>query len=254
MFRLLMTFMVLFTFIGFNTAEASRSTPKGHLVKLSKFRVQKENLYQAVKGHDIEMDEAAAIIGVESGWNVSIRNTSGSGAGGLFQYIPSTWNHEKKLFHKQAKISPNASRFKAIPNLRIGVMGLERNKEILKQKTGLKHVRLGDLYLTHLLGVDAAARVINGKQNAKLSRYIKMTKGNLPLYTNSKGRVLTVSQFRAKIHRKLEKERSLYKRELMNYQLSKFIANLDMSKKDIEIADTNSTQGCKWYDTKNCSA
>lgn len=233
---------------GTSFAEASTSTNSyGHKVKMSKFRVQKETLYHATRNSTIEADEAAAIIGVESGWNVKIKNKEGSSATGLFQYIDSTWVKERRMFAKQANLSKNAKRTDAKANIAIGVLGLERNKQILSANLGIlpDNLALGDLYIAHFLGADRAVKVIKGNPNALMSKYVKITKGNRGLFLTSKGKVRTVSQFRTAMNIKLESERKLYKKELMDYQLTKLIEHVEARQVVINFQPQP-----KWYEPK----
>lgn len=226
--------------------EASQSTTDsyGHKVKMSKFRVQKDNLYHATRYSSVEADEAAAIIGVESGWNVKVKNSSGSSATGLFQYIDGTWVTERKMFAKKANLPANVKRTDAKANIAIGVMGLERNKQILSERTGMHKdtIKLGDLYIAHFLGADRAVKVINGNPNALMSKYVKITKANRGLFV-SKGKVRTASQFRIAMNQKLERERKLYKQELMNYQLTKLIGQVEAR----QVVLNYQPKG-KWYE------
>lgn len=231
-----------------SVVEASTSTNSyGHKVKMSKFRVQKETLYNVTQNSTIAADEAAAIIGVESGWNVTVKNKEGSSATGLFQYIDDTWVKEKRLFAKQANIPKNAKRTDAKANITIGVMGLERNKQILSAKLGIPqdNLALGDLYIAHFLGSDRAVKVLNGNPNALMSKYVKIKKANRGLFLTSKGKVRTVQQFRIAMNQKLERERSLYKKEIMNYQLTKLIERVD----DKQVVINFQPQP-KWYEPK----
>lgn len=217
-----------------------------HQVKMKNFRDTKETLYHATKNSTIGISDAAAIIGVESEWVSKAKNKSGSSAKGYFQYLDSTWIAERRLFAQQAKVSRTAKSTDGIANIRIGVLGLERNKQILSERTGIREERLslGDIYIAHLLGVDKAAKVINGNPNALMTKYVKITKGNRNLYKTKKGITRTVSQFRVAMNVKLTTERRLYEKELMNYQLTKLIETIETK----ELA-SNSQPNARWYVT-----
>lgn len=223
-----------FTFASFDT----------HQSKLNKFRTEKHTLYKATLNTNIDIDEAAAIIGLESNWNTNIKNKHSS-ATGYFQYINSTWKHERNMFHKQANISKHALRTDGKANIKIGVLGLNRNKQILADRTKyeVENVKLGDLYIAHLLGVDKAVKIINGNPNALITKYIKITQGNERLFVKNDGTVRTIKEFRLAMDKKLEKERNLYKREAMEYQLVNLIKD-----KVGDILTSNYSPQPKWYE------
>ena len=243
---ILLTAVMVFGLTPF--VEASTSTNSyGHKVKMSKFRIQKDTLYNATRDSTIDMSEAAAIIGVESGWNVTVRNKSGSNAAGLFQYVPGTWAVERKMFAKEANVSHSAKVTDARANIKIGIKGLERNKDILAQKLGIspENVKLGDLYIMHLLGDVRAVKVIKGNPNALISKYVKLTKGNRSLYITDKGKVRSVAQFRTAMNQKLERERTLYKQELNNLELTKLVEKVSQPTEVV----INLPQGSRWYES-----
>ena len=240
-------FLMAALMMGVVSAEASTSVPsKEHHAKMSKFRVQKDVLYTATRDSTVDMSEAAAIIGVESGWNVKIKNKTGSSATGLFQYIDSTWVSEKKMFAKELKLSHKAKRTDADANIKIGIKGLQRNKEILAAKLGITpdRVKLGDLYIMHLLGDVRAVKVIKGNPNALITKYVKLTKGNRSLYVTNKGKIRSVEQFRIAMNQKLELERKLYKQELQNLELSKLVEKISV----VENMAINLPHGNRWYE------
>lgn len=243
---ILLTAVMVFGMTSF--VEASTNTNSyGHKVKMSKFRIQKDTLYNATRNSTIEMSEAAAIIGVESSWEAGVKNKSGSNATGLFQYIPSTWRVERKMFAKEVNVSHAASATDARANIKIGIKGLERNKELLSASLGIapENLALGDLYIAHLLGADRAIRVIKGNPNALISKYVKITKGNRNLYLTSKGKLKTVSQFRTTMNQKLERERKLYNQELNNLELTKLVEKVSQPTSVV----INLPQGSRWYES-----
>lgn len=245
---ILLTAVMVFGLTSF--VEASTSTNgynHGHKVKMSKFRVQKDTLYNATRNSTIEMSEAAAIIGVESSWNTKVKNKSGSSATGLFQYIDSTWAAERKMFAKELKISHRAKRTDADANIKIGIKGLERNKEILAAQLGISpnQIELGDLYIMHLLGDVRAVKVIKGNPNALITKYVKLTKGNRSLYVTNKGKVRSIAQFRTAMKQKLERERTLYKQELNNLELTKLVEKVSQPTEVV----INLPQGSRWYES-----
>lgn len=212
--------------------------------KINKFRTEKHTLYKATLNTNIDIDEAAAIIGVESNWNSGVKNRHSS-ATGYFQYINSTWKHERNMFHKQANISKHALRTDGKANIKIGVLGLNRNKQILADRTKyeVNNIKLGDLYIAHLVGADKAVKIINGNPNALITKYIKITQGNERLFINSNGKVRTIKEFRLAMDKKLEKERNLYKREAIEYQLVNLIKN-----KVGDVLTSNYSPQPKWYE------
>lgn len=185
------------TIIGMTTANASypsqplsKADAKAY-VKIEKYIAEAESR----TGESAEL--LSAIAFKESNFGNNVTNPY-SNVKGVFQYTNRQWRSDVNKHAKRLGLSAKISVHNKRANILVGAAGLADNRNYLQSKTN-KHVTDGDVYMSWFVGLYGATSIMNGKENAKISKYIKLTKGNWNLYTVN-GKVATVKQFRAKMN------------------------------------------------------
>lgn len=190
--------------MGISSAFASVSTSQSDYHYFNK---QKTYIFEASKLTGISPELVTAIGSIESGLGRNKVNQY-SKVKGVMQTTKRTYNSNLKKHHERLGLSPNASIKNDRANILVATAALADNKRYLEKVTN-KEITDGDVFISHLVGLGGAAKIIKGKPNAPISRYITLHKGNMRLYTD-KGRVLTVAQFRRSMDRLVKKESAKY--------------------------------------------
>lgn len=221
-----LTVCLILLFTQTANASLSTTTPLSQ-IELKFFKKQHNHLVEAAEISGIKVSVLAAIGNMESGLGLNRRNLAGSGAGGVMGYTPRTWKYDLKNHGKKAGLSKNASRHDDRSNIILAAVTLRENKKYLQELTG-KDVTDAEAYLTHFIGFGGTIKLLNGKQNAPISRYIRIHKGNGDLYYHN-GKIATVAQFRANMRKKVERESKRFKvamRIQQQKQLDKLLAGI----------------------------
>ena len=218
------------------SANASYSTSPLSKTELKFFKRQEAHLIEASKVSGIKVSVLAAIGQMESGLGQEVYNKRGSKATGVMQYTARTWRYDLKEHGKKVGLSKHASRLNDRANILLASVALKARKDYLREATG-KNISDGDAYLTHLVGLGGTLKLIKGKQNAPVSRYITLHKGNGDVYYHN-GKVATVAQFRANINAKVERESKRFRTAMViqqQKQLDKLIAGILEQEKDSDL-------------------
>lgn len=208
-------FTLIMFFLFSNLAVASTSTtdyryntvPDIAAVELKYFDKQKDHLLQASKLSGVEMTTATAIASLESGLGRNTKNPY-SYVKGVMQYKQSTWNEDVKRYGKQANLGKRLDVNNPKHNIIIGTLALAGTKAYLEEKTG-KVITDGDLFMAHMVGTYGAEKLLKGNPDAKISKYIATPKGNMRFYA-TKGKILTVKEFRAKMDNAVQLEKAKF--------------------------------------------
>jgi len=213
---------ILLTWTGsLSVAQASvGANPNDYTKKImfSRFDKVKDDLYYASKTTGMDMGDLTALASIEADL-VSNSKNKHSTASGMLQHTKGTWAIDRKAYHKQVGIPATAKATDPKASLAIGAAGLMDSKRFLAEKTHLTEstVRLGDLYMTHFLGRDAAARVINSNSNTPISKYVRISKGNYSLFVNKNGKVRTTREFRQYLDTIVKREKAFYSNQVTHY-------------------------------------
>lgn len=229
-------FTLIMFFLFSNLAVASVSTnakkvnalPDIAAIELHYFDKQKDHLLQASKLSGIDMTTATAIASLESGLGRNTKNPYSS-VKGVMQYKDSTWKEDVKRYGAQAKLGKNLNVKNAKHNIIIGTLALAGTKAYLEEKTG-KVITDGDLFMAHMVGTYGAEKLLKGNPNAKISKYIATPQGNMRFYA-TKGRILTVKEFRAKMDNAVQAEKAKYQLAVNQHHLDDVVKQLQVAVK-----------------------
>jgi len=106
----------------------------------------------------------------------------------------------------------------------IGAAGLAENRGYLERQTR-RAVSDGDVYMSWFVGLYGAEKILKGNPNAKISKYIKITKGNWALFSVN-GKIATVSQFRAKMNGIIKSHKTQVSHLVNQTKLDYLVANI----------------------------
>lgn len=180
-------------------------------IMLARFEKVKIDLYNASKATGIDMADLTAIASIESSL-VPTAKSSCSSASGMLGHTKGTWVSDRKAYHAKLGLPKNASVRDPRASLLIGAESLREAKDFLVEKTHLSpdQVRSGDLYMTHFLGRDMAAKVINSNSHTSMNKIVSISKGNRALFVKPNGQVRTAREFRMYMDQKVKRERAFY--------------------------------------------
>lgn len=136
----------------------------------------------------------AGMAAQESGLNPNAQNKDSS-AGGLFQFIDSTWKSYLTKYGPKYGIPPGTSKTNAAANAILGAQFMRDNIETMQKAGG--NVQPGDVYLAHFLGPAGAKKFIGANQNAIAASLDPAAAAkNKTIFYNG-GRPRTVSEMRS---------------------------------------------------------
>lgn len=207
-----------------STAHASvGANPNEYTAKIvmQRFDKLKENLYEASKVSGMDMADLVAIASIESTLRGNVKSKYSS-AKGVFQYTNGTWKQDTGLYAKQLGLK-NTDVYNTRTNLLIGATALSNLKQLLIEKSHLTEdtLRVGDLYMSHLVGTNGALAVINSNSHTPINRILSITKGNWSMYHKPNGQLRTAREFRLHMDTLVKRERQFYVKEVRQYQVAK---------------------------------
>lgn len=219
--------LVIATLLGFTTTNAVASigaAPNEYTtaIVMKRFDNMKAHLYEASKVSGFDMADLVAISSIESTLRGNVKSR-GSNAAGALQYTPSTWKQDRALYAKQLGLPANVDVYNTRANLLIGATALRNLQELLIEKSHLtkETVRIGDLYMSHLVGTNGALAIINSYSNKPINQIISVNNGNRPMYFKPNGQVRTAREFRLYLDMIVKRERAFYLKAVSNYQIAK---------------------------------
>lgn len=211
-----------------STAHASvGANPNAYTTKIVMDRLDglKENFYEASQISGFDMADLVAISSLETTLRGNVKSRFSSAAG-LVQYTKGTWKQDVGLYAKQLGLSKNVDVYNVRANLLIGSTALYNLKELLIEKSHLTEetLRVGDLYMSHLVGTNGAIAIINSNSNTPISKVITLHKGNYSMYHKPNGQVRTAREFRLHMQYLVKRERTFYEKKVRHYQLVKSVS------------------------------
>lgn len=215
------------------TVHASTSTAKAVEFNQEGWDKYKSTLTKASIASGVSVTDLVIFTSIESDFKAKASNRSGSGAGGLTQFVPSTWRAMVNTHHKKYGLSKNVSRFNAYANAVMTAEYIKQNRGLLQQALK-REITTTDVYMAHFLGPGTAIQVLKAKGNRPITSVVRATKGNARLFYN-KGRPISVAQFKTNVARKVANHRQTYKpvatkyavRYEQNQQLNALIAKVN---------------------------
>lgn len=193
-------------------------------VMSDRFNKVKEDLYYASKTTGMDMGDLTAIASIESNLKSSAKSKYSS-ASGMLGHTKGTWVADLKVYHSKVGLPPNARVYNPRASLLIGAASLLDSKQYLIEHTHLSEsqVKLGDQYMTHFLGRDAAVKVINSNSNTPMNHIVKISKGNYGIFIKPNGKVRTAHEFRNFMNTIVERERTVYIEQIRQYEIAQQI-------------------------------
>ncbi|UQT03247.1 putative endolysin [Serratia phage vB_SmaM-Yubaba] len=228
---LMSIFILLMSLVWISTVSTAHASvganPNEYTTKvvMKRFDGLKEHLYEASKVSGFDMVDLVAISSIESTLRPNVKSQYSS-ANGVMQYTRSTWKQDRKLYAKQLGLPATVQVTNPRANLLIGATALYNVKQLLIEKSHLtdKTVRIGDLYMSHLVGTGGALAVINSNSNKPVNQILRITKGNWSMYYKPNGQVRTAREFRLYMDYLVKRERSFYEKEVRRFQIAKIAA------------------------------
>lgn len=198
----------------------------------------------------------ATMCAVESDFKISAKAGTSS-AGGLFQFINSTWKAMLEKYGSKYGIAPNTSKNDPRANALLGAEYIRENYEYLAKSIGRKP-NANDLYMAHFLGPGGAKQVLTGQPDAiAASLNPKAAAANKSVFYHNKGNGAprTVRELMAEIDRRMTGKTSAY--DIASAEMSNTGKTVDVKDKpidptlaaapapavDADIAETNAKGG-----------
>lgn len=193
-------------------------------IVMERFNKLKPHLYEASQVSGMDMADVVAIGSIESTLRGNVKSTFSS-ASGVMQYTKSTWKQDRSLYAGQLGLPANADVFNTRANLLIGATALSNLKQFLIEKSHLTEetLRVGDLYMSHLVGTTGAINIINSNSNKPINQIISLAKGNWKMYHKPNGQVRTAREFRLYMNQLVEREKQFYVEEVRKFQIAQVI-------------------------------
>ena len=187
----------LLVMTGMGTSYASYSTTA--TTADAKAYAKVENyIFEAEEKTGVDANLISAVAMIESQFGKYTNNPYNHNVGGVMQHSRKQWNADVKKHSKKLGLSAKVSVNNKRASILVGAAGLADNRSYLEQHSK-KAVTDGDVYISWLVGLYGTEKILNGNPHAKISKYIRVTKGNWALYTVN-GKIATVQQFRSKIN------------------------------------------------------
>lgn len=196
-------------------------------IVMERFNTLKPYLYEASKISGMDMADIVAIGSIESTLRVDTRSKYSS-ASGVLQYVKGSWKQDRSLYHVELGLPSNANVFDPRANLLIGTTSLFKLKQFLIEKSHLTEetLRVGDLYMSHLVGSTGAVKIINSNSNKPLNQIISLAKGNWKMYHKPNGQVRTAREFRLHMDYLVQREKKFYIQEVRKFQVAQVLQPL----------------------------
>jgi len=218
--RILLAFILTLVSAITTTAVASSATKQVSFNQAG-FDKYKKVLYRVSQETGESATTLAAYSSIETNMRANVCNRSGSGACGLTQFLPGTWNAMVKQHHRKYGLSKNVSRSNAYANLAMTAEYIKSNRALL-EKALKRDVSPSEVYLAHALGPGNALKVLRANPNKKITAVLHIHRGNNSLLY-SKGKALTVAQFKANMQRKFSVHSSTYRPAVNQYALNRMM-------------------------------
>lgn len=225
---LMSIFMLLLSLVWISTVSTAQASvganPNTYTTKIvmERFEKIKSNLYEAAVVSGMDMADLTAISSIESTLRDDVQSRYSS-AKGVMQYTNGTWVQDRGLYHAQLGLPSNVSVTNSRANLLVGATALANLKQFLIENSHLTEdtIKVGDLYMSHLVGQNGALSIINSNSHTPLNKIISLAKGNYSMYYKPNGQVRTAREFRQHMDYLVKRERQFYEKEVRRYQIAK---------------------------------
>lgn len=197
----------------------------------------KDTLYRVSQKSGESATTLAAYTSMESDFKASICNKAGSGACGMTQFMPGTWKAMVKQHHRKYGLKKNVSRSNAYANLAMTAEYIKYNRGVLQQALK-RDVSTSEVYLAHLLGAGNAIKVLKARPDRKITSVLSVHRGNNNLLY-SKGKSLTVAQFKANMQRKFLSHSKTYQPAVASYALNQMSLQDGMDHLVAQVSSAN---------------
>lgn len=206
--RFLLPVLFLFAF----AAHASTSTPN---VKFNAkgWNKHRNAIVTAAHRTNQPVDALAAFASIETTMGLSKDRK------GLFQFVDRTWRDQVRRNGKKYGIRIGTPQSNARANALMAAEYMRENREYLERKIG-RPVTLSEIYMAHMLGTYGAEKMLKAS-NKKLAKNVVRPGGNSPFFY-SKGRALTVGEFKKRMTVYVEKHASTYRLSAVAYMDQRF--------------------------------
>lgn len=138
---------------------------------------------------------------------------------GLFQFVERTWRDQVRRNGKKYGIRIGTPRTNARANALLAAEYMRENREYLERRIRRK-VSISEVYMAHMLGAYGAEKMLKASNN-KLAKNIVRPGGNYPFFY-SKGRALTVGQFKRNMAAYVERHASTYRLSAIAYMAKRY--------------------------------
>lgn len=173
------------------------------------WQANKATIMKAAEIVGVDPGVAAALAAVESGFRPNVKADTSS-AGGLYQFIDSTWRSMLRKYGKKYGLGIQTSKYNAAANALMGMEFTKENYNILKKANG--EVNLADLYLAHFAGADGAKAMLKANQQAIAARVLpKAANANKSIFYTPSGAPRTVAQVREELYRRISSQHKKHK-------------------------------------------
>lgn len=203
---------------SYSVQPLSKADAKAY-AKIEKYVIEAESL----TGESAEL--VSAVLLKESRFGQNTVNPY-SNVKGAMQYTNRQWRNDVHLHAKRLGLSAKSSVHDKRANILIGAAGLAENRSYLERKTK-RAISDGDVYMSWFVGLYGAEKILKGNDNAKISKYVKLTKGNWNMYTVN-GKVATVKQFRNKMNQLVNNNKKKVSYLVNQSKMDNFIIKLQV--------------------------
>ena len=183
------------------TAYASYSGPGISKADAKAYAKIGQYVLEAEQKSGTSADLLTAVLYIESNFGNNVHNKYSSVKGAM-QYSDRQWRNDLKKHASKMGVSAKSSVHNKRANILVGAAGLAENRKYLESKVH-RPVSDGDVYMSWFVGLYGAEKILKGKPNAKVSKYVRISRGNGNMFSVN-GKVATVAQFRAKMNAKIK--------------------------------------------------
>ncbi|EBW9734520.1 hypothetical protein DQR70_05950 [Salmonella enterica subsp. enterica serovar Oslo] len=200
---------------------ASNSTPKV-VFNQKGWDKHKSAIINAARETNTNPVSLAAYASIETTMGANMTNKRNRSVAGLFQFTDRTWRDQLKRNGRKYGLSMNTSKYNTRANALMAAELARENREYLEKKLG-RTVTMSEVYMAHMLGVYGAERILKAK-NTSIAANVTAPSGNKSFFY-SKGRPVTVGQFKANIRNYVEGHASVYRGSAIRYMAKTMIVS-----------------------------
>lgn len=200
---------------------ASTSSPKFNEVGFEQY---KDVLLRASENTGVTAIELFVFTSIESNFKGKAKNGN---ATGLTQIMPKTCRHLVRTYGKQYGIKKTSNCKDPYVNAVMTAEYIKENKPIVRKSVN-RGVTIDEAWMAHFIGPQTAARVLKAKSTDRITRYVAGTKGN-ESFLYSKGKPLSVGQFKSLIKRKVDRHMKVYQDQVAYHVINKASERIRMN-------------------------